>query len=219
MRHEYLKSVLRQDIGYFDTTATSGERRRVPAGRLAGLGPQICELGCAHAENRLLRAACGLCPAARQLLLSACLPLLPPPLPAWLFPGAGRLLQGLNEDCQSIQLAVGDKVGNVIFNLTTALVGIVLGERPGGSGPTQRQRPPASVQEPSFVPPAKAACRCWRGSPPPSPCKFSGGLQHQTLLSSTLDPRRRPCEGNCMQWRRQGAQRLILRPLPLPPCN
>lgn len=30
MRHEYLKSVLRQDIGYFDTTATSGERRVPP---------------------------------------------------------------------------------------------------------------------------------------------------------------------------------------------
>lgn len=41
---------------------------------------------------------------------------------------AGRLLQGLNEDCQAIQLAIGDKVGLVIFNLTTAFVGIILGE-------------------------------------------------------------------------------------------
>ncbi|EFN58606.1 hypothetical protein CHLNCDRAFT_34209 [Chlorella variabilis] len=61
MRGQYLKSVLRQDVGYFDTTATSG-----------------------------------------------------------------RLLQGLNEDCQTIQLAIGDKVGHVIFNLTTAVVGIII---------------------------------------------------------------------------------------------
>jgi hypothetical protein len=40
---------------------------------------------------------------------------------------AGRLLQGLNEDCHTIQTAVGDKVGLTIYNLTTAVVGIVIG--------------------------------------------------------------------------------------------
>ncbi|KAL4457545.1 hypothetical protein ABPG75_012410 [Micractinium tetrahymenae] len=61
MRHRYLAAVLRQDVGYFDTTATSG-----------------------------------------------------------------RLLQGLNEDCQTIQQAIGDKVGMTVFNLSTALVGIII---------------------------------------------------------------------------------------------
>lgn len=42
---------------------------------------------------------------------------------------AGRLLQGLNEDCQTIQQAIGDKVGMTIFNLSTALTGIIIGER------------------------------------------------------------------------------------------
>ncbi len=45
---------------------------------------------------------------------------------------AGRLLQGLNEDCQTIQSAIGDKVGMTIFNLSTALVGIIIGEANNG---------------------------------------------------------------------------------------
>jgi ATP-binding cassette subfamily B (MDR/TAP) protein 1 len=61
MRHKYLAAVLRQDVGYFDTTATSG-----------------------------------------------------------------RLLQGLNEDCQTIQLGIGEKVGTTIFNLSTAIAGITI---------------------------------------------------------------------------------------------
>ena len=40
---------------------------------------------------------------------------------------AGRLLQGLNEDCQTIQAAIGDKVGMTLFNLATAVVGIIIG--------------------------------------------------------------------------------------------
>jgi hypothetical protein len=40
---------------------------------------------------------------------------------------AGRLLQGLNEDCQTIQAAIGDKVGMTVFNLATAFVGIIIG--------------------------------------------------------------------------------------------
>ena len=40
---------------------------------------------------------------------------------------AGRLLQGLNEDCQTIQAAIGDKVGMTVFNLATAFVGLIIG--------------------------------------------------------------------------------------------
>ncbi|GAB4820940.1 hypothetical protein N2152v2_007986 [Parachlorella kessleri] len=61
IRHRYLGSVLRQDVGYFDTQATSG-----------------------------------------------------------------RLLQGLNEDCITVQQGIGEKVGLTIFNLTTAVSGIVI---------------------------------------------------------------------------------------------
>ena len=69
MRHRYLAAVLRQDVGYYDTTATSG-----------------------------------------------------------------RLLQGLNEDCQTIQAAIGDKVGMTLFNLATAVVGIIIGAGGGRVG-------------------------------------------------------------------------------------
>lgn len=36
-------------------------------------------------------------------------------------------MQGLNEDCQTIQQGIGDKVGLTIFNLATAFVGIIIG--------------------------------------------------------------------------------------------
>ena len=33
MRHRYLAAVLRQDVGYYDTTATSGEAMQCKGGR------------------------------------------------------------------------------------------------------------------------------------------------------------------------------------------
>jgi ATP-binding cassette subfamily B (MDR/TAP) protein 1 len=43
---------------------------------------------------------------------------------------SGRLLQGLNEDCITIQSAIGDKVAMFIFQMTTAVAGIIIGEHP-----------------------------------------------------------------------------------------
>jgi ATP-binding cassette subfamily B (MDR/TAP) protein 1 len=42
---------------------------------------------------------------------------------------SGRLLQGLNEDCITIQAAIGDKVAMFLFQMTTAVAGIIIGER------------------------------------------------------------------------------------------
>lgn len=43
----------------------------------------------------------------------------------------GRLLQGLNEDCSTIQLGVGDKLGMTIYNLAAAVTGMAIGEGAG----------------------------------------------------------------------------------------
>ena len=58
----------------------------------------------------------------------------PLPRPALCPARPGRLLQGLNEDCNTIQTAIGDKVGATIFNLSTAFVGIIIGARAAGDG-------------------------------------------------------------------------------------
>lgn len=41
---------------------------------------------------------------------------------------SGRLLQGLNEDCISIHAAIGDKMGMFLFQMTTAVAGIIIGK-------------------------------------------------------------------------------------------
>ncbi|KDD76691.1 ABC transporter, partial [Helicosporidium sp. ATCC 50920] len=38
----------------------------------------------------------------------------------------GRLLQGLNEDCVTLQSAIGDRVGRTLFNLSQAFIGIIV---------------------------------------------------------------------------------------------
>ena len=63
MRSAYLRSVLAQDVGYFDTAGTSG-----------------------------------------------------------------TLLQGLNEDCATIQSAIGEKVSMFVFMMSTAISGVVIGK-------------------------------------------------------------------------------------------
>lgn len=62
IRQEYLRKVLKQEIGYFDTTGTSGE-----------------------------------------------------------------LMQAINEDCQKVQMAIGEKMSMFLFMISTAISGIVIG--------------------------------------------------------------------------------------------
>lgn len=38
----------------------------------------------------------------------------------------GKLMQGLNEDCVTIQAAIGDRMGRTLFNLFTAIIGIIV---------------------------------------------------------------------------------------------
>ena len=98
MRHRYLQAVLRQDVGYFDTTATSGEAPRFLVLQRSPMQAAGCRRqAAAVAAER--SAGTGL-PAS---LLPTCVRLVPPP-------AAGRLLQGLTEDCQTIQQGIGDKV-------------------------------------------------------------------------------------------------------------
>ena len=39
---------------------------------------------------------------------------------------SGELMQGLNEDCITIQQAIGDRMGRTLFNLFTAIIGIIV---------------------------------------------------------------------------------------------
>ncbi len=41
---------------------------------------------------------------------------------------AGYLLQGLNEDCATVQVAIGEKLSMFAFMMATAVAGIVIGE-------------------------------------------------------------------------------------------
>lgn len=43
---------------------------------------------------------------------------------------SGALLQGLNEDCATIQAAIGERVAMFVFLMSTAIAGIVIGEIP-----------------------------------------------------------------------------------------
>ena len=70
---------------------------------------------------------------------------------------SGRLLQGLNEDCITIQLAVGDKVAMTLFNLSTFCVGITIGK--GRSTVAAAAVPACSAwRRSNLTAPLKGAC-------------------------------------------------------------
>ena len=100
MRHKYLAAVLRQDVGYFDTTATSGEG----CSWAVTLGGVLCHQ-VRRQQTRRQRPWAGACCVSLSVTNLPSCAMCRPALPA------GRLLQGLNEDCQTIQLGIGEKVG------------------------------------------------------------------------------------------------------------
>ena len=134
MRAVYLAAVLRQDVGYFDTTATSGEACLLSGSHscqpaLAAWQAQLRATDSCIAGGSRGMLSCGMCSRThRRRRRLAVFGSRSPPTPA------GRLLQGLNEDCQTIQAAIGDKVGMTVFNLSTAVVGIIIGAAAAAAG-------------------------------------------------------------------------------------
>ncbi len=122
MRTRYLASVLRQDIAFYDTQATTGEGggRTNPTPVPQPVRRRLSFLGAAQVRRGRTRACChalvsGSAGVTHSVPCFAC------PCAA-----AGKLLQGLNDDSVTVQQATSEKVAHFVQHSSTFIIGWIV---------------------------------------------------------------------------------------------